>query len=67
MIIKRQIKIDAEKIFVTENIVIDALMMAIDIIQSKWELQQKIVKDIEEKRYKLNREQAIYFSYGRSP
>jgi UDP-N-acetylglucosamine 2-epimerase (non-hydrolysing) len=47
-----QEKIDANKIYVTGNTVIDALLMAVDIIQTKPGLQQKIVAELEEKGYK---------------
>jgi UDP-N-acetylglucosamine 2-epimerase (non-hydrolysing) len=47
-----QEKIDASKIVVTGNTVIDALLMAVDIIQTQPGLQQKIVKKIEDKGYK---------------
>jgi UDP-N-acetylglucosamine 2-epimerase (non-hydrolysing) len=46
-----QEKIDADKIHVTGNTVIDALLMAVDIIRTKSGLQQQIVKTIEEKGY----------------
>jgi UDP-N-acetylglucosamine 2-epimerase (non-hydrolysing) len=46
-----QEKIDADKISVTGNTVIDALLMAVDIIRTKPGLQQKIVHEIEEKGY----------------
>jgi UDP-N-acetylglucosamine 2-epimerase (non-hydrolysing) len=48
-----QEKIDANKIYITGNTVIDALLMAIDIIREKPGLQQQIVKIIEEKGYCL--------------
>jgi UDP-N-acetylglucosamine 2-epimerase (non-hydrolysing) len=47
-----QEKIDADKIYVTGNTVIDALLMAVDIIRTKPDLQQKIVTELEEKGYK---------------
>jgi UDP-N-acetylglucosamine 2-epimerase (non-hydrolysing) len=46
-----QEKIEANKIYVTGNTVIDALLMAIDIIQTNPGLQQQITKTIEEKGY----------------
>jgi UDP-N-acetylglucosamine 2-epimerase (non-hydrolysing) len=46
-----QEKIEAAKIYVTGNTVIDALLMAIDIIQTNPELLQQITKTIEEKGY----------------
>ncbi|GHT14445.1 UDP-N-acetyl glucosamine 2-epimerase [Bacteroidia bacterium] len=47
-----QEKIDESKIYVTGNSVIDALLMAVDIIKTKPSLQEKIVTEIEEKGYK---------------
>jgi UDP-N-acetylglucosamine 2-epimerase (non-hydrolysing) len=47
-----QEKIEAKKIFITGNTVIDALLMAVDIIRTKPGLQQKIVAELEEKGYK---------------
>ncbi|GHT66213.1 UDP-N-acetyl glucosamine 2-epimerase [Bacteroidia bacterium] len=46
-----QEKIDESKIYVTGNSVIDALLMAVDIIKTKPSLQEKIVTEIEEKGY----------------
>jgi UDP-N-acetylglucosamine 2-epimerase (non-hydrolysing) len=46
-----QEKIEADKIYVTGNTVIDALLMAIDIIQTNPGLQQQITKTIKEKGY----------------
>jgi UDP-N-acetylglucosamine 2-epimerase (non-hydrolysing) len=48
-----QEKINPDKIFVTGNTVIDALLMAVEIISSKRELQQKIAKEIKEKGYEV--------------
>jgi UDP-N-acetylglucosamine 2-epimerase (non-hydrolysing) len=48
-----QEKIEADKIYVTGNTVIDALLMAIDIIRTNPGLQQQITKTIEEKGYSL--------------
>jgi UDP-N-acetylglucosamine 2-epimerase (non-hydrolysing) len=46
-----QEKIDAQ-ILVTGNTVIDALLMALDIIKTKPELEQKITEKLEDKGYK---------------
>jgi UDP-N-acetylglucosamine 2-epimerase (non-hydrolysing) len=43
--------IDPAKIFITGNTVIDALLMALDIIKSKPELQRKIATELKEKGY----------------
>lgn len=48
-----QEKIHPDKIFVTGNTVIDALLMAVDIIQSNPELQRKIVAEIKSKGYEI--------------
>lgn len=45
--------IDPNKIYVSGNTVIDALLMAIDIIQSKPKLQQDIINDISSKGYQI--------------
>lgn len=45
--------IDPNKIYVSGNTVIDALLMAIDIIQSKPKLQQNIINDISSKGYQI--------------
>ncbi|GHV04251.1 UDP-N-acetyl glucosamine 2-epimerase [Bacteroidia bacterium] len=50
-----QENIDESKIHVTGNTVIDALLMAVDIIQTKSGLQEKIVKEIREKGYDVSR------------
>lgn len=46
-----QEKIDSDKIYVTGNTVIDALLMAVDIIKTKNGLQDKIQNEIREKGY----------------
>lgn len=48
-----QEKIDADKIYVTGNSVIDALLMAVDIIRTKKDLQKNIINEIKEKGYKI--------------
>jgi UDP-N-acetylglucosamine 2-epimerase (non-hydrolysing) len=47
-----QEKIELKKIFVTGNTVIDALLMAVDIIQAKPDLEQKIESDLAQKKYR---------------
>ncbi|MDR0681050.1 MAG: UDP-N-acetylglucosamine 2-epimerase (non-hydrolyzing) [Dysgonamonadaceae bacterium] len=47
-----QEKIDTNKIYVTGNTVIDALLMAMHIIRTKQGLQTKIIGEIAEKGYK---------------
>ena len=47
-------KIDQEKIFVTGNTVIDALLMAVEMIKSKNGLENQIIKIIKEKGYSVN-------------
>jgi UDP-N-acetylglucosamine 2-epimerase (non-hydrolysing) len=49
-----QEKIDENKIFITGNTVIDALLMATDILQKNNDLQKKITAEITEKGYKIN-------------
>jgi UDP-N-acetylglucosamine 2-epimerase (non-hydrolysing) len=49
-----QEKIDAGKIYVTGNTVIDALLMATDIIKNKDGLEQKIKAELAEKGYNIN-------------
>jgi UDP-N-acetylglucosamine 2-epimerase (non-hydrolysing) len=49
-----QEKIDANKIYVTGNTVIDALLMAIEIIKTRSGLQDKILYEIKEKGYEIN-------------
>jgi UDP-N-acetylglucosamine 2-epimerase (non-hydrolysing) len=46
-----QEKIDSDKIYVTGNTVIDALLMAVDIIKTKVGLKEKIQSEIKEKGY----------------
>lgn len=46
-------KIDEHKIYVTGNTIIDALLMAIDIIKSKPNLQQNIIDDLNKKGYNI--------------
>jgi UDP-N-acetylglucosamine 2-epimerase (non-hydrolysing) len=48
-----QEKIDAGKIYITGNTVIDALLMAADIIGTKQKLQTNIVNEIKGKGYKI--------------
>jgi UDP-N-acetylglucosamine 2-epimerase (non-hydrolysing) len=48
-----QEKIDAGKIYVTGNTVIDALLMAVDIIKNKDGLEQKIKIELVEKGYNV--------------
>lgn len=46
-----QEKIDPDKIFVTGNSVIDALLMAVDIIKTKEGLEQDLISQLTEKGY----------------
>lgn len=48
-----QEKITSEKTYVTGNTVIDALLMAVDIIKTKEGLQQDIIKEIKGKGYEI--------------
>ncbi|MCC8145754.1 MAG: UDP-N-acetylglucosamine 2-epimerase (non-hydrolyzing) [Bacteroidales bacterium] len=45
--------IDPEKIFITGNTVIDALLMAVDIIQSDQKLKQDLITQIQNKGYQI--------------
>ncbi len=49
-----QENISADKIFVTGNTVIDALLMAVDIIKTNSGLQQKIREELRQKGYELS-------------
>lgn len=52
-----QENIDEKKIFITGNTVIDALLMAVDIISSTSGMEEKIAKEFQEKGYTVgNRE-----------
>lgn len=46
-----QENIDAKKIFITGNTVIDALLMAVDIISTTAGVKEKMVKELQEKGY----------------
>ena len=46
-----QEKIDAKKIFITGNTVIDALLMAVDIISTTAGVKEKMAKELQEKGY----------------
>ncbi len=46
-----QENIDAKKIFITGNTVIDALLMAVDIISSTAGVKEKMAKELQEKGY----------------
>ena len=46
-----QENIDAEKIFITGNTVIDALLMAVDIISTTAGVKEKMAKELQEKGY----------------
>ena len=46
-----QENIDAKKIFITGNTVIDALLMAVDIISTTAGVKEKMAKDLQEKGY----------------
>jgi len=46
-------KIDADKIYVTGNTVIDALLMAVEMIHTRSGLKEKIKSEIEEKGYAI--------------
>ena len=56
-------KVSAE-IFVTGNTVIDALLMAVDIIKSKPELAKNIHAGLEKNGYKLNKDRKIILVTG---
>lgn len=46
-----QENIDAKKIFITGNTVIDALLMAVDIISTTAGVKEKMAKELQEKGY----------------
>ncbi|MEN9919108.1 MAG: hypothetical protein RL662_1544 [Bacteroidota bacterium] len=52
-------KIDNSKIYVTGNTVIDALLMAVDIIKTKPQLEQNIVTTVVEKGYQIGAKKYI--------
>jgi UDP-N-acetylglucosamine 2-epimerase (non-hydrolysing) len=59
-----QEKIEDKKIFVTGNTVIDALLMAIDIIKNNSELQQNIKDEIKQNGYSLETTRKIILVTG---
>ena len=59
-----QEKIEPDKIFVTGNTVIDALLMAVDIIKSKEGLKQSIIDEIKEKGFSINKERKYILVTG---
>ena len=61
-----QEKIDEKKIFITGNTVIDALLMAVDIISSTPGMEEKIAKEFQEKGYTVgNREYILVTGHRR--
>lgn len=54
-----QENIDEKKIFITGNTVIDALLMAVDIISSTPGMEEKIVKELQEKGYTVGSREYI--------
>ena len=58
--------IDEKKIFITGNTVIDALLMAVDIISSTPGMEEKIAKEFQEKGYTVgNREYILVTGHRR--
>ena len=61
-----QENIDEKKIFITGNTVIDALLMAVDIISSTHGMEEKIAKEFQEKGYTVgNREYILVTGHRR--
>ena len=61
-----QENIDEKKIFITGNTVIDALLMAVDIISSTSGMEEKIAKEFQEKCYTVgNREYILVTGHRR--
>ena len=61
-----QENIDEKKIFITGNTVIDALLMAVDIISSTPGMEEKIAKEFQEKVYTVgNREYILVTGHRR--
>ena len=61
-----QENIDEKKIFITGNTVIDALLMAVDIISSTPGMEEKIAKEFQEKGYTVgNREYILVTGHRR--
>lgn len=61
-----QENIDEKKIFITGNSVIDALLMAVDIISSTPGMEEKIAKEFQEKGYTVgNREYILVTGHRR--
>lgn len=61
-----QENIDEKKIFITGNTVIDALLMAVDIISSTSGMEEKIAKEFQEKGYTVgNREYILVTGHRR--
>lgn len=61
-----QENIDEKKIFITGNTVIDALLMAVDIISSTPGMEEKIAKEFQEKGYTIgNREYILVTGHRR--
>ncbi len=61
-----QDNIDEKKIFITGNTVIDALLMAVDIISSTSGMEEKIAKEFQEKGYTVgNREYILVTGHRR--
>lgn len=54
-----QENIDEKKIFITGNTVIDALLMAVDIISSTPGMEEKIAKELQEKGYTVGSREYI--------
>lgn len=57
-------KINPEKIFVTGNTVIDALLMGLDMIKTDSNLQNKIQTEIKEKGYELKKDKKVLLVTG---
>ena len=61
-----QENIDEKKIFITGNTVIDAMLMAVDIISSTHGMEEKIAKEFQEKGYTVgNREYILVTGHRR--
>ena len=55
-----QENIDAKKIFITGNTVIDALLMAVDIISTTAGVKEKMAKELQEKGYTVGDREYIF-------
>ena len=61
-----QENIDAKKIFITGNTVIDALLMAVDIISTTAGVKEKMAKELQEKGYTVGDREYILVTGHRS-